>query len=108
MCTYLTDQVPESGSGKGATGWLPLTTVTTYFDHPVHAEYEHTMNVDFANPSRGASSRVALELCTESAVALIHSMARVLADVPTHISGVDSLAARSLLEATQQLSDSAR
>lgn len=66
------------------------------------------MHIDFANPGRGASSRVALELSTESALALIRAMARVLADVPADISAVDSVAACSLLEAAQRLSGSPR
>ena len=57
MCTYQTDQVALSGSGKGAGGWFSLAAATVYFDHPVHAPAEHTLNVDFINPGlgRGAS-----------------------------------------------------
>jgi hypothetical protein len=38
MCTYLTEKVPVSGSGKGAAGWFRLTDASVYFDHPVHAQ----------------------------------------------------------------------
>ena len=82
MCTYVTEQAAASGSGKGAAGWFPLSAVTVYYDHQVHAQAEHTMNIDFANPERGAGSRVAVELTTETAVDLVRAVARVLAQVP--------------------------
>ena len=62
MCTYQTATVAVSGSGKGAGGWFPLTAATVYLDHPVDAPAEHTLNIDFRNPERGAAARVAVEL----------------------------------------------
>jgi hypothetical protein len=62
MCTYSTANVPISGSGKGTAGWFPLTAATVYLDHPVDAPAEHTLNIDFRNPDRGAAARVAVEL----------------------------------------------
>lgn len=56
MCTYATEKVDVTGSGKGPGGWFPLTAATVYFDHPVHAPAEHTLNIDFLNPERGPSS----------------------------------------------------
>ena len=50
MCTYLTEKVSISGSGKGASGWFRLTDASVYFDHPVHAQAEHTLNIDFLDP----------------------------------------------------------
>jgi hypothetical protein len=35
MCTYLTENVGVTGSGKGAAGWFALREATVYFDHPV-------------------------------------------------------------------------
>jgi hypothetical protein len=67
MCTYATERRDITGSGKGAGGWFSLTTATVYVDHPVHANAEHTLNIDFLNPAQGASARVAVELCLESA-----------------------------------------
>jgi hypothetical protein len=67
MCTYQTDRVALSGSGKGAGGWFPLSAATVYFDHPVHASAEHTLNVDFINPELGPGARVAVELDVASA-----------------------------------------
>ena len=62
MCTYLTEKLDVEGSGKGAAGWFALTEATVYFDHPVHAPAEHTLNIDFLNPAQGPSARVAVEL----------------------------------------------
>ena len=63
MCTYLTVQTPMTGSAKGPNGkWFSVTDATVYSDHPVHAFAEHTLNIDLADPSRGPSARVAMEL----------------------------------------------
>ena len=50
MCTYLTEQIKVAGSGKGADGWFGLTDASVYFDHPVHASAEHSLNIDFLWP----------------------------------------------------------
>jgi hypothetical protein len=72
MCTYATAHVDLDGSAKGPEGgWFRVTRGTVYFDHPVHALAEHTLNIDFADPSRGASSRVAVELSEGSARELV-------------------------------------
>ena len=63
MCTYATVTTTLDGSAKGPGGsWFHVTDGTVYFDHPVHAMAEHTLNIDFADPSRGPSARVAVEL----------------------------------------------
>ena len=54
MCTYLTEKVSISGSGKGPSGWFKVTDASVYFDHPVHAQAEHTLNIDFLDPGAGA------------------------------------------------------
>ncbi|MDT5347758.1 MAG: hypothetical protein QOH91_1045 [Mycobacterium sp.] len=74
MCTYLTEHVEIDGSGKGATGWFGANRATVYVDHPVHAPYGHTVNIDVINPQLGPSARVALELTEESALALALSI----------------------------------
>ena len=54
MCTYQTREAwPLSGSGKGPAGWFRVSTATVYFDHPVHAPADHTLNIDFLAPSSG-------------------------------------------------------
>ncbi|BEP13462.1 DUF6295 family protein [Acidothermaceae bacterium B102] len=79
MCTYVTTTVEVSGSAKGPEGWFPATTATVYYDHPVHAPAEHTLNIDVLNPSRGPSSRVALELDPITARALADAILETLA-----------------------------
>ena len=75
MCTYITVKVDTEGSGKGTEGWFPLTETTVYFDHPVHAMAEHTLNIDFVDDG---GSRVAVELSAESARALVGSIEAAL------------------------------
>lgn len=83
MCTYLTETVPVVGSGKGATGWFELSQASVYVDHPVHAQYEHTVNIDLANPAHGPSARVAVELTEESALALADAIRNAIAAAPS-------------------------
>ena len=62
MCTYATVTTTIDGSAKGPAGtWFHVTDGTVYFDHPVHAMAEHTLNIDFANPAQGTAARVAVE-----------------------------------------------
>jgi hypothetical protein len=82
MCTYLTEKVSVTGSGKGAAGWFSLSEATVYFDHPVHAPAEHMVNIDFRNPAQGPSARVAVELTAESARALAAAVEATLAAAP--------------------------
>jgi hypothetical protein len=83
MCTYTTEKIDITGSGKGTAGWFALSDATVYFDHPVHAMAEHTLNIDFRNPGKGPSARVAVELTAESARALVAAIEAALAAVPT-------------------------
>ena len=54
MCTYATVAEQVDGSAKGPGGqWFHVTDATVYYDHPVHAMAEHTLNIDLADPSRG-------------------------------------------------------
>jgi Family of unknown function (DUF6295) len=82
MCTYLTEKIEIQGSGKGAQGYFPLTHAMVYVDHPQHAQFEHTVNIDFLNPGQGPSSRVAVELTEEAALALIDAIKATLASAP--------------------------
>jgi hypothetical protein len=84
MCTYQTEQVQITGSGKGASGWFPLSTATVYFDHPVHAPAEHTLNVDFINPEKGPSARVAVELDPGSARSLAEAILAAVGRAETY------------------------
>ena len=83
MCTYATVHIGIDGSGKGPGGqWLRLTNGTVYFDHPVHAMAEHTLNIDLTDPTQGPSARVALELTAESARTLVAAIQAALAAAP--------------------------
>ena len=82
MCTYLTEKVAISGSGKGPSGWFRVTDASVYFDHPVHAQAEHTLNIDFLNPQHGPAARVAVELTAQSARALAAAIESALAATP--------------------------
>ena len=82
MCTYLTEKIEVTGSGKGADGWFGLSEATVYFDHPVHAQAEHTLNIDFLDPAAGPSARVAVELTAESARALAKAIQAIMDSAP--------------------------
>ncbi|MEU6343504.1 DUF6295 family protein [Streptomyces sp. NPDC046977] len=82
MCTYLTEKVRIEGSGKGAQGYFALTDAMVYVDHPQHAPFEHTVNIDFMNPELGPSARVAVELTEEAALALVEAIRSALASAP--------------------------
>jgi hypothetical protein len=82
MCTYLTEKIGVDGSGKGAMGWFAATEATVYVDHPVHARYGHTVNIDLLTPALGPSARVALELTEETAIALADAIRRAVDSAP--------------------------
>jgi hypothetical protein len=82
MCTYLTESIAATGSGKGANGWFALTEANVYLDHPVHAMADHTLNIDFRNPGQGPSARVAVELTADTARALAKAIEATLAAAP--------------------------
>jgi hypothetical protein len=88
MCTHTTEKADIEGSGKGRDGWFSLRTATVYFDHPVHAPADHTLNIDFADPSAGPSARVAVELTAESALVLVDAIRAALAAVPADLTGL--------------------
>ncbi|MBE7188345.1 DUF6295 family protein [Jatrophihabitans endophyticus] len=86
MCTYATVQTPLEGSGKGPGGsWFRLTDATVYFDHPVHAMAEHTLNIDFAARALGPAARVAVELTASSARELMTAIQAALDSAPAEM-----------------------
>ena len=87
MCTYVTVTRDVEGSGKGPHGWFALQRASVYFDHPVHAQAEHTLNIDFLAPDRGPSSRVAVELTAASARELVDAINAALASAPPELTG---------------------
>src|SRR5580658_3318645 len=87
MCTYQTTTIAVTGSGKGAEGWFALSDASIYFDHPVHAPADHTLNIDLLNPARGPGFRVALELDPASARALAEAILESLDTAPPALLG---------------------
>jgi hypothetical protein len=86
MCTYATVKTTLEGSAKGPGGsWFRVTDGTVYFDHPVHAPAEHTLNIDFADPARGPSARVAVELTAASARELVAAIEAALGSAPIEL-----------------------
>ena len=79
MCTYATVTEEVDGSAKGPGGqWFHVTDATVYYDHPVHAMAEHTLNLDLADPSKGPGARVAVELTRDSATRLVRAIEEAL------------------------------
>ena len=85
MCTYTTERIELRGSAKGPGGWFTATTASVYYDHPVHAQAAHTLNIDVLAPGDGPSARVALELTAASARALAAAIETALAAVPAEL-----------------------
>jgi hypothetical protein len=83
MCSYLTVPTDIAGSAKGAQGWFSVTSAQVYFDHPFHAPFDHTLNIDFVDPARGPGARVAVELSADSARRLVASITEALAAAGT-------------------------
>ena len=79
MCTNVTIRNTVEGSAKGPRGWARIDTSTVSFDHPDHASFDHTLNIDFTDESAGAPSRVAVELSAASARALVADIIAALA-----------------------------
>jgi uncharacterized protein DUF6295 len=89
MCTYATVTTTVEGSAKGPAGrWFGVTDATVYFDHPVHAMAEHTLNIDLTDPSRGPGARVAVELTAASARELVAAIEAALASAPPGMTGL--------------------
>ncbi|MBA3943331.1 MAG: hypothetical protein H0X37_02065 [Herpetosiphonaceae bacterium] len=78
MCSYITEQVTIDGSAKGPTGWMTVDRATVYYDHPYHAPFDHSLNIDLVNASEVEGTRVALELSAESARALVRAILAAL------------------------------
>ena len=74
MCTMIAMNAAIQGSGKGANGWFPVTQATVGFDHPTHANAEHSLLLDFMNDDLGPTARVALEIDIASGKALIEQL----------------------------------
>ena len=78
MCTNVTIRTEIQGSAKGPQGWFNVDTAHVSFDHPYHAPFEHSLNVDFVNEHAGDLTRVAIELSARSARALVENIMTAL------------------------------
>ena len=86
MCTYLTIHAPIEASAKGPGGqWFAASDAVVYFDHPVHAAAEHTLNIDLPNPKSATGERIAIEMTASSARELMNAIADVLKTVPVEL-----------------------
>ena len=86
MCTYATVQEAVEGSAKGPGGtWMRVSDATVYYDHPVHAMAEHTLNIDLADPRQGPAARIAIELTADSARRLVNAIEAALASAPANL-----------------------
>jgi hypothetical protein len=97
MCTYLTEKTEIFGSAKGPQGWFKVDTANIYFDHPVHVQLEHSLNIDFVNEAQGYGTRVAVEMSPESArqlvakiLAILESGEAAVLQVPADVDWIDS------------------
>ena len=97
MCTMIVEKINVEGSGKGRDGWFKLEQANVSFDHPFHAPFEHALNIDFVNESRGPSARVAVELSEQAARDLVASILAVLDQAQTggHLSSTHLIARSS-------------
>jgi hypothetical protein len=83
MCTYTTINAAVEGSAKGPGGeWFKISDAAVYFDHPVHAMADHTLNIDLRNGHGDASQRLAVELTAAAAMELAGAIQSALAEVP--------------------------
>jgi hypothetical protein len=82
VCTYQTELIELTGSGKGPSEWVRFTDASVYVDHPVHAMAGHTLNIDLRRPEDGPAARVAIELHPQAARELAEAILRSLASVP--------------------------
>ncbi len=80
MCTYITEHAAIAGSAKGTRGWMRVDRAHVYYDHPVHAPFDHALNIDFVNSAGGPGERVAVELSAASARRLVDTILAALAE----------------------------
>lgn len=90
MCTYETEIAEIEGSAKGPAGWFEVTRAVVYVDHPQHAPFGHTLNIDFADPAQGPAARVAVELTEEAALALVAAIQAALAAAPAGLASANA------------------
>jgi hypothetical protein len=78
MCTYLTHTAEVSGTGYARGEWIDVRSAIVSFDHPVRAQLEHALCVDFRSADGDPGSRVAVELEADSARRLAEAILATL------------------------------
>jgi hypothetical protein len=79
VCVMISRTAPVDGAAKGGAGWFPVTVANVGFDHATGSRFEHALLVDFADPARGPSARIGVELDLESGRALVAALQEVIA-----------------------------
>ena len=74
MCTQISMRTAVTGSGKGTSGWFPISQANVGYDHATHSQLEHALLLDFVNPSLGTGARIALEMNIASGKALVETL----------------------------------
>ena len=82
MCTYLTEKVSISGSGKGPSGWFRLTDASVYSTTRCTRRRSIRSTLTSSIRAPGPSARVAVELTAESARALAKAIQATLDSAP--------------------------
>jgi hypothetical protein len=78
MCTNITIRTDIEGSAKGPSGWVRINTAYVSFDHPYHASFDHTVNLDLVNEGAQDTPRIAIELSSVSARELVRKINEAL------------------------------
>lgn len=84
MCTMIADKIAVAGSGKGPDGWFQVDEAYVSYDHPVHAQLDHALNIDFVSERNGVGTRVAVELDRASAARLADAILDALEQAKDH------------------------
>jgi hypothetical protein len=91
VCTYRTERITISGSGKGPDGWVALANASVYYDHPFHAQLEHSLNIDLFSPAADGPLRIAVELDRDSAIALARAVLALVEAFPVDVDAAASV-----------------
>lgn len=88
MCTMIIEKVGIEGSAKGPAGWFTVDRAYVAYDHPVHVDLEHALNLDFVDETAGPSARVAVELTRDAARRLAEQILTTLDAADHYEAGV--------------------
>lgn len=80
MCTTIAMSAAVTGSGKGTSGWFPISKANVGYDHASHSQLDHALLLDFVNPDLGAGARVAVEMDIASGKALIERLQAAISE----------------------------